>query len=82
MKSTLIPQAAKVGFRFHHAEGDIAVLFRWLRTDTCKIQPFATHQVGVAGKCTVLRKMMIFSTNLAKHMTLFSAEIFIIMWCI
>jgi hypothetical protein len=37
------------GFTFHHAEGNTAVLFKWLAPGPCKIPPFATHQVGVAG---------------------------------
>jgi ADP-ribose pyrophosphatase YjhB (NUDIX family) len=51
-KSSLIAEAAKFGFRFHHAEGATAMLYMWLRPDECKIHPFATHQVGVAG-CVV-----------------------------
>jgi Nudix hydrolase domain len=57
MRSALIPQAAQLGFRYHHAEGDTAVLFLWLRPETCKIHPFATHQVGVAGKQTMLKEL-------------------------
>lgn len=48
-KSAVIAEAAKFGFRFHHAEGTTAMLYIWLRLGPCKIHPFASHQVGVAG---------------------------------
>jgi 8-oxo-dGTP pyrophosphatase MutT (NUDIX family) len=52
-RSSLITEAAKLGFRFHHAENTSAMLYLWLRPNSeCKIHPFATHQVGVAG-CVV-----------------------------
>lgn len=42
--------ASKYGFKFHHAEGDNAAIYKWLHTDReCKIPLFATHQMGVAG---------------------------------
>ena len=51
LASSLIPIAASEGFEFHHAEGDYSVLCQWLQTDThSRLPPFATHQVGVAGK--------------------------------
>jgi len=49
-RSELIAHSAELGFRYHHAEDTSAVLCLWLQQDTpCKIPPFATHQVGVAG---------------------------------
>ena len=49
-KSALIAQSAELGFRYHRAENTSAVVYRWLQQDmSCKIPPFATHQVGVAG---------------------------------
>jgi len=43
--------AAAAGFSFHHARGARATLMRWLpgAARDCKVPPFATHQVGVAG---------------------------------
>lgn len=52
-KSHFIPEAAKLGFRFHHAENNQSVLCLWLRQDIHSLlPPYATHQVGVAG-CVV-----------------------------
>lgn len=46
----LIPIASAHGFRFHHAEGDMATLSIWLVPGVeSKIPSFATHQVGVGG---------------------------------
>jgi ADP-ribose pyrophosphatase YjhB (NUDIX family) len=37
-------------FEFHHAQGQIASLFLWLKEEVeCKIPEYATHQVGVGG---------------------------------
>ena len=43
-----------LGFKFHNAEGSDATLLLWLREDTCKVPPFATHHCGVGG--LVLKK--------------------------
>ena len=49
--SSFISIIAKYGFKYHHAEDDLAVMCRWLSEDReNKIPLFATHQVGVAGK--------------------------------
>jgi len=49
-RSALIAQCAEVGFGYHHAEDALAVLSLWLQQhSSCRIPPFATHQVGVAG---------------------------------
>ncbi|XP_059150075.1 nucleoside diphosphate-linked moiety X motif 6-like [Physella acuta] len=46
----LIAIASKFGFKFHHAEGDVATITKWMDDSTeNKIPPFATHQVGVSG---------------------------------
>jgi ADP-ribose pyrophosphatase YjhB (NUDIX family) len=45
----VLPDVARLGFRFHHAHGDAAMLVLWLGVGPSKIPPFATHQVGVAG---------------------------------
>jgi ADP-ribose pyrophosphatase YjhB (NUDIX family) len=38
------------GFRYHHAENEVATLLLWLPANVeCKVPPFATHHVGVAG---------------------------------
>jgi ADP-ribose pyrophosphatase YjhB (NUDIX family) len=37
------------GFRYHHAEGDKAVLMMWLPSGDCKVPKFATHHCGVGG---------------------------------
>ena len=40
--------ASGLGFEFHHAEGTVAKLTRWLREDVpSKIPEYATHHVGV-----------------------------------
>ena len=45
--SHYIPIAATFGFTYHHAEGQEAVLMRWLPDSECKVPPSATHHVGV-----------------------------------
>ena len=47
-RSALIAHCAKLGFRYHRAEDAFAVLSLW-QDSSCRIPPFATHQVGVAG---------------------------------
>ena len=48
--SHVAAHAAEHGFVYHHAEGQHAVLKRWLQpTLEDKVPPFATHQVGIAG---------------------------------
>ena len=39
------------GFKYHHAENEEAVLYKWLGIDgnESKVPLFASHQVGVAG---------------------------------
>lgn len=44
---SLVPIAKQHGFRFHHAEGDVAKLLLWLPNTECKVPPFATHHCGV-----------------------------------
>jgi ADP-ribose pyrophosphatase YjhB (NUDIX family) len=45
-----IAAAAKLGFTYHHAEGEEAMLSLWLSDRVVsKIPPFATHTVGVGG---------------------------------
>ena len=46
-QSHYISIAATFGFKYHHAEGDEAVLMRWLPNSECKVPPSATHHVGV-----------------------------------
>eukprot|EP00054_Salpingoeca_dolichothecata_P021288 m.135943 g.135943 ORF g.135943 m.135943 type:complete len:265 (+) comp23931_c0_seq4:57-851(+) len=47
-----LPAAGQQGFEFHHAQGEHAVLLKWLPQDKPSlVPPFATHQVGVAGLC-------------------------------
>mmetsp|Transcript_18068 Transcript_18068/g.58383 ORF Transcript_18068/g.58383 Transcript_18068/m.58383 type:complete len:582 (-) Transcript_18068:813-2558(-) len=42
--------AAKRGFKIHHAEADHLVMYRWLREDAeDKVPPYASTQVGCAG---------------------------------
>jgi len=41
--------ASRHGFKFHSAEGDRAVLLRWLPDSRCPVPAFATHIVGVGG---------------------------------
>ena len=48
-QGAVLAAAAAAGFRFHHAEGQRATLMRWLPPRACKVPPFASHQVGVAG---------------------------------
>ena len=48
--SAVIPIAAEHGFRFHHAEGDAAMLLNWLPADDpCPVPDFATHVIGLGG---------------------------------
>lgn len=49
-RASLIECMSEFGLKFHHAEGDSAVLNVWLRESTeSKIPSFATHNVGVGG---------------------------------
>ncbi|RNA25749.1 nucleoside diphosphate-linked moiety X motif 6 [Brachionus plicatilis] len=48
--SNLAVILAKYGFKYHHAENNEAVLYKWLPDDRpSKIPLFATHQMGIAG---------------------------------
>lgn len=47
--SNLIAILGNYGFKYHHAENDQAVLYKWLLDTESKVPRFATHQVGVAG---------------------------------
>jgi ADP-ribose pyrophosphatase YjhB (NUDIX family) len=50
LHSHYIPVASTFGFRFHHAEGDVATLLMWLPEKLeCKVPPFGTHHCGVGG---------------------------------
>jgi ADP-ribose pyrophosphatase YjhB (NUDIX family) len=40
-------QLYELGFRFHHAVDDVAVLNLWLRDSESKVPDFSTHNVGV-----------------------------------
>lgn len=48
--SRLSAAAARLGFSFHHARRDVAVLSLWAGHGEDRLPAFATHQVGVAGK--------------------------------
>lgn len=48
-RSSLIEPAGRVGFRYHHAEDDIAKLFLWMEDSENKIPSFGTHTCGVGG---------------------------------
>lgn len=41
--------AGMLGFRYHHAVDDMATMLLWLPDSECKVPPFSTHHVGVAG---------------------------------
>jgi hypothetical protein len=48
--SHLASISAKYGFKYHHAENDMAVLYKWLPPEReSKVPMFASHQLGVAG---------------------------------
>ena len=48
--SNAIQFAAKHGFQYHHAEGQSAMLLKWLPDDEpCPVPAFATHVIGVGG---------------------------------
>jgi 8-oxo-dGTP pyrophosphatase MutT (NUDIX family) len=52
--SHFIPVAGLYGFKYHHAEGEVATLLLWLPPNVeCKVPPFATHHVGVGGMVVV-----------------------------
>lgn len=42
--------ASTLGFAFHHAKDDYAILSLWLEEGESRLPGFATHQVGVAGR--------------------------------
>ena len=47
------------GFKFHHAEGEIATMLLWLPEGECKVPPFATHHCGVAGVLTFNHNILV-----------------------
>ena len=51
--SHFIPVAGLYGFKYHHAEGEVATLLLWLPLSDCKVPPIATHHVGVGGMVVV-----------------------------
>jgi ADP-ribose pyrophosphatase YjhB (NUDIX family) len=55
----LIPLAAHVGFKFHHAEGDFATMLLWLGSGENKVPPFATHHVGVGAAVISDTKLLV-----------------------
>jgi hypothetical protein len=66
-QASCIEIASKHGFKYHHAEDNIAVVFKWLRTDSeSKIPRYATHQMGCAGiENSVLNYFK--SSNASRH---------------
>eukprot|EP00966_Prymnesium_polylepis_P079454 1841565-Prymnesium_polylepis.1 len=48
-QAALIPIAARLGFRFHHAEAEHAMLLAWLPSEPCPVPDFATHVLGAGG---------------------------------
>lgn len=47
-RARLMEETAKLGFEFHHAEGHVATLSKWLvEKEGSRIPTYATHQVGV-----------------------------------
>jgi len=46
-RARLMEEASRAGFEFHHAEGNVATLSKWLLEGSSRIPTFATHQVGV-----------------------------------
>jgi ADP-ribose pyrophosphatase YjhB (NUDIX family) len=48
-QSSLVPQMAQLGFRYHHAQDDICVLNLWLQPTDSLVPEFATHHIGVGG---------------------------------
>ena len=48
-KDGFFSYAHQKGFKFHHAEGDYAVLTTWLPDTPNKLPPYASHYVGVGG---------------------------------
>lgn len=45
----LMSEVGALGFQFHRAEGDNAVLLLWIGSGECKVPIFASHHVGVGG---------------------------------
>ncbi|KAL7295568.1 hypothetical protein TKK_0011208 [Trichogramma kaykai] len=42
-----IPELTRNGFKFHHAKGDLAMLYRWLpANETCNVPPYAHTNIG------------------------------------
>lgn len=51
-RSAVISTAAEHGFKFHHAEGDSAMLLNWLpEQEPSPVPDFATHVIGLGGMC-------------------------------
>jgi hypothetical protein len=57
--SSIIKIANKYEFKYHHAEDNEAVLFKWLLDRKSTIPRYATHQLGVGG-CFLLKFIYLF----------------------
>jgi hypothetical protein len=48
-RSSLIEEMSTLGFQFHHAQSENAVLNLWLKDSPSLVPDFATHNIGVGG---------------------------------
>lgn len=68
-RSRLIEEMAELGLKFHHAEGDTAVLNMWLQDSESLVPDFATHHVGVGGLCINSRNEILCVRELKRNYT-------------
>eukprot|EP00043_Microstomoeca_roanoka_P011877 m.112351 g.112351 ORF g.112351 m.112351 type:complete len:282 (-) comp15323_c1_seq1:340-1185(-) len=47
--SWTVHPAIECGFQLHHVKDNILHLLGWLESSPCRVPPYATHQIGVAG---------------------------------
>ena len=72
-QSSLIPILYEQGFKFHHAEGNSSMLYKWLDEENdCRLPRFATHQVGVSGEpisgyiCCLIVRIVVYCPKTSK----------------
>lgn len=53
-QSGFISDAASLGFCYHHAVDNHAMLVQWLQEGKTRIADYASHQVGVCGIKTLI----------------------------
>lgn len=67
-RARFIEETIDLGFAYHHAEGNMAKLNKWLREDTeSKVPEYATHHVGVGAVVINSREEILCVRELRKN---------------